>query len=627
MADLGAILLAVSERARMGLVITAVREGVVEGVYLSDSAVEIFGHPREALMTKNLLYLCIEEERPRVAEIVRRIAAREPVEPYLETVIEQANGRRVDIHVTLVDIEHGGRALTVNIVTDITAQRNAQRVVLASQARFRHLIEAVPDAILVIDRNGSVVYANGAAGQLLGYENAAELIGTPPPMWLALEDEQQIRLDAAGLRPGESAVPKEYRASRRDGVKLVVECTALLIDFEGDPSLVVFARDVTERRRVQEHLARTDRLAALGTLAAGVAHEINNPLAFMTLNVDVLQRIVANEIPDAAAREHALRVVSDVRSGADRVAAIVRDLRMFSRDDETEDATVEIPRVIAAAQRLIMHELQGRARLIVDLPVMPPVKASASRLEQVFVNLLLNAAQAFESASDRNEIRVTGGVLMTGNVYVDVSDNGPGIAPELLARIFDPFFTTKPLGVGTGLGLSICHGILSRLGGELTVTSEVGRGTTFRVTLLPGTAAALPNVTSTEAPPPSKAHGRVLLVDDEPAIARSLQVLLEEEHEVDVVTTGEQAISKILQAEPPYDVVFCDVTMRAAGGAEVYDRVAKVKPGLEDRIVFMTGGPTSETTRGFLARVPNIRIRKPFSLRVIDSALHAVMGR
>lgn len=627
MADLGAILLAVSERARMGLVITMVREGAVEGVYISESAVEIFGHPREVLMTKNLLYLCVEEERPRVAEIVRRIAAREPVEPYLETVIEQANGRRVDLHVTLVDIEHAGHALTVNIVTDITAQRNAQRVVLASQARFRHLIEAVPDAILVIDRNGSVVYANRAAGQLLGYEHAADLVGTPPPIWMALEDEQQIRIEAAALQPDESAVPKEYRISRRDGVKLVVECTPLLIDFEGDPSLVVVARDVTERRRVQEHLARTDRLAALGTLAAGVAHEINNPLAFLMLNVDVLQRIITSAIPEVAAAEHALRVVSEVRSGAERVAAIVRDLRMFSRDDETEDAVVEIPRVVAAAERLISHELRGRARLTVDLPVIPSVKASASRLEQVFVNLLLNAAQAFESATDNNEIRVTGGVLMTGNVYVDVSDNGPGIAPEVLARIFDPFFTTKPLGVGTGLGLSICHGILARLGGELTVTSEVGRGTTFRVTLVATPGATLPKPATVEARVSAAAHGRVLLVDDEPAIVSSLQSLLEEEHDVDVVTSGEQAITQIVEAEPPYDVVFCDVSMRALGGAEVYDHVAKLKPGLEDRIVFMTGGTTSETTRGFLARVPNIRIQKPFSLRVIDSALHAVMGR
>jgi PAS domain S-box-containing protein len=608
MSDLGAIMLSVSERARIGFAITAVREGIAEGIYISDSAVRIFGHPREELMNKNLIHLCVPEERRKVEALVQRIVNREPIDPFLETTIVQENGNRVDIDCAIVDVVHGGRTLTVNIITDATDRRRLARVIAASNERFRHLIEAVPDAIFVIDPKNVVVYANRSAARLLGHEEPGELLGRAAPAWVE-----------------RNGAAKEYRVRRNDGSDLILECTSLQIDYEDAPSVVIFARDVTERRRMQEQLARTDRLAALGALAAGVAHEINNPLAFMTLNVEALERLVTNAVSDPALRKKVLDVVGEVRSGADRVAGIVRDLRMFSRADDVEESAVDLVSVIASAQRLVAHELRLRTHVVVELPDLPAVKASPSRLEQVFVNLLLNAAQAFESSSEKNAVRITGGVLANGSVHVDIADNGPGIPADILGRIFDPFFTTKPRGVGTGVGLSICHGIVARLGGELTVSSEVGRGTTLRVTLLPQRASTPPAVAA-EGSTPFLGRGRILVVDDEPAICQSLRALLEEDHHVDVVTSGEQAIHRMLEGEP-YDVVFCDVTMREVGGAEVYDRIAQARPGLEGRLVFMTGGATTESARAFLARVPNIRIEKPFSVVVLHRALRAVIGR
>jgi PAS domain S-box-containing protein len=358
LADIGSTVLAVAERARLGLVITALDGSSVGPLYINEAAADIFGHPHEVLMRSNLLDLVAEDERKRAAELVFRILAHEAVGSDLDTVVVQANGRRVPIRIAFVQVEHGGRILTVNILTDLT-----------------------------------------------------------------------------------------------------------------------------ERRAAEEQLARADRLAAVGTLAAGVAHEINNPLAFTTLNLEGLRRLVENDMPAGAARTKAVALLGEIQAGTNRVAAIVRDLSTFCREDEAESAPVDIARIVASAERLVMHEVRDRARVSVEVPTLPAVNASSLRLEQVFVNLLLNAAQAFPSASEHNRVTVSGGLLEDGSIFVDVEDNGPGMPPGILSRVFEPFFTTKPVGVGTGLGLSICHGIVSRLGGELTAKSTVGHGSTFRVAI------------------------------------------------------------------------------------------------------------------------------------------------
>jgi signal transduction histidine kinase len=243
--------------------------------------------------------------------------------------------------------------------------------------------------------------------------------------------------------------------------------------------------DVTERKSMQAQLVVSDRLAAVGTLAAGVAHEINNPLAFVLSNLSFLAgelQGVARELPPGrtAEMEEVLREATD---GAHRVRQIVRDLRTFSRGDDEVATAVNVQAVLESAITMARGELKMRAQIVREYREVPLVEGNEGRFGQVFLNLLINAAQAIPPGKpDQHEVRL---VLRhsADRVIVEVKDTGMGMPPEVRARIFDPFFTTKPVGEGTGLGLSICHGIVTGFGGEITVESEEGRGSTFRVSL------------------------------------------------------------------------------------------------------------------------------------------------
>ncbi|QAT82481.1 sensor histidine kinase [Corallococcus coralloides] len=235
----------------------------------------------------------------------------------------------------------------------------------------------------------------------------------------------------------------------------------------------------------QAQLLFADRLIALGRIAAGVGHEINNPLAFILSNLEYIhQELQQKERLSEQDRQEILEALAETRDGAERIRLIVRDLQTLSRAEDVGSGPAELASVVRTAAKMAMHELRHRARLVVECDGVPPVQGNGSRLGQVFLNLLLNAAQSISPGNaEGNEVRVVARPGEPGHVLVEVRDTGCGIAPEHRERIFDPFFTTKPLGVGTGLGLAVCHGIVTSLGGTLTMESAPGRGSVFRVTL------------------------------------------------------------------------------------------------------------------------------------------------
>jgi CheY-like chemotaxis protein/anti-sigma regulatory factor (Ser/Thr protein kinase) len=270
-------------------------------------------------------------------------------------------------------------------------------------------------------------------------------------------------------------------------------------------------------------------------------------------------------------------------------------------------------------------QFRPRASVHEQYDAAPVVEASAVRLEQVFVNLLVNAAQAIpEGDPDGNEVTVR--VRLEGDrVVVEVSDTGTGIPAEILDKVFDPFFTTKPRGVGTGLGLPTSLGIVTSFGGEITVTSTVGVGTTFRVSL-PAFSEDV-RVPHSSVPPPLSETGlakplrmRLLVVDDEPLVADMLFRALSEEHDVTVTTDAKTALDYLLGGGE-YDLIFCDLLMPKMSGMDLYEELRSRRPGLEERIVFMTGGAFTERAAQFLAVVPNPKMSKPFDLREIERVL------
>jgi CheY-like chemotaxis protein/anti-sigma regulatory factor (Ser/Thr protein kinase) len=364
-------------------------------------------------------------------------------------------------------------------------------------------------------------------------------------------------------------------------------------------------------------------MATVGLLAAGVAHEINNPIAYVSLIIEQVSR----ELQDIAGAHEKLgelaALLAEAKKGTDRVGAIVRDLRTFSRPETSASSVADVRQVLESAIQIAQNEIRQRARLSAEIASLPTVAASEARLGQVFLNLLVNAVHSIpEGAPEQHAIRVI--ARQEGDrVRVEVSDTGCGIPKETLPRIFDPFFTTKPSGLGTGLGLSICKSILEAVSGGISVESEVGVGTTFIVTL------PIRRVDSGREPPTEPSPGvaprraSILVVDDEEILASALNRSLQNEHNVTIARTGSSALMLLL--ERSFDLVLCDIMMPEMTGIELYDEIQRRRPGLERRFLFMSGGACTPRVEAFLRRVDNPRLDKPFdmaSLReLIQSAL------
>jgi CheY-like chemotaxis protein len=290
----------------------------------------------------------------------------------------------------------------------------------------------------------------------------------------------------------------------------------------------------------------------------------------------------------------------------------------LAKPEDEARGHVDVAAVLASSIKMAHNEIRHRATVVESYAQgLPPVHANASRLGQVFLNLLMNAAQAIpEGHAAGNEIRVR--ARREGDqVVVEIEDTGAGIPPSLMKRIFDPFFTTKAPGVGMGLGLSICHQSISALDGTISVDSSPGIGTTFRVTLPVATTAA----DEAAAPEPAEIpRTRILLVDDEVAVGRSLSALLAGEHEVVPVTHARDALARLRSGER-FDVILCDLMMPEISGIELY---AQMPPDERERIVFMTGGAFTPQAREFLARSERPRLAKPFTEQELREAIERV---
>ena len=369
--------------------------------------------------------------------------------------------------------------------SDVTFARFEEELRQRTEANFRTLIELTPDAMAVF-QDDTLTYANPRMVSLLGYERDGELLGRRPADFVYPDDRGLIdrRRLAHGAR-GVTTPPAEERFLRRDGAPVPVEVTAIPIFFDGERATLVHARDLTERKRLEAQVVMADRLASVGRLAAAVGHEINNPLAYVMANVDLALERLAE--PEASSPDHIADIIEmlrEAREGADRVRHIVRDLKVFSRGETEEKSRVDPRRVLDSCVNMARGEIRQRARLIKRYDETPPVLANEARLGQVLLNLLVNAAHAIpEGDPEAHEIEVSTRQDHLGRVVIEVKDSGAGIPEEVKRRLFEPFFTTKSGGRGTGLGLSICKSIVSALGGEIGFESQVGQGTSFRVTL------------------------------------------------------------------------------------------------------------------------------------------------
>ncbi|WP_309671982.1 PAS domain S-box protein [Gemmatimonas sp.] len=517
----------------------------------------------------------------------------------------------------------------------------AQYALRESEARYRRIVETTNDGIIMVTLDATLTFANPRVAEMLGY-TTAELIGRSLLQLLPeLSHAQAMHRIRSAEHDAEGA--SEVTILRKDGSELYIElkCSAVR-DTNGEHvGMLAMMSDRTRRRQAEDSLRKveaqlvvSDRMASVGTLAAGVAHEINNPLAAVTANLDfiaerlehVSDRSIASGDGAAWLQSNLWEPLNDAREATERVRIIVRDLKIFSRAKPDEaHCAVDINGVLDSTVRMAWNEIRHRARLVREYGSVPLVDASEARLGQIFLNLVVNAAQALPEGHVNQNIISLSTHYDEGQqrVVVEVGDTGAGISPDNLKRIFDPFFTTKDVGLGTGLGLAICQRIVTDFGGTLTVRSELGTGTTFSVSLPIATMASVVPPMPIQANERS-ARARILIVDDEELIVRSIVRTLGGAHDVVGVTAAREALA-LMQAGDRFDVILCDIMMPEMTGGELHAELLRTLPDQAHRLIFLTGGAFTPSAQAFLSKSSNLHIEKPFAPLQLREAVQGVL--
>ena len=508
-------------------------------------------------------------------------------------------------------------------ISDVTQRREAELARREGETRYRDLFSRASDGILICSPSGVVFDVNEAFARMHGL--TARDVAT---LNLRDLDVRSVALAPANVQrmaQGELlAFELEHR--HRTGHMISVEASTSQVTIAGAPRVLAFYRDISERQRLRAGLAQRDRLASMGMLAAGVAHELNNPLLCVVSNLETL----VEELPrvgllNPESLDELVERTREALEGARRIKKIASGLGVFSRLEPVALESVDFNATLESAVNLARGELRSRAEVSCSWGHVPRVKGSEGKLAQVFLNVLINAAQAIgEGHAAQHRISIRTG-SKGDEVFAEISDTGPGIPEENLARIFEPFFTTR-VGVGTGLGLSLCRNIMTELGGDIQVTSVPGAPTCFRVRMPAGEVTPGPlgaDVIPLRVQPPVR--GRVLVIDDEEG-RKALRRLLGRQHEVVIVSSGKQARA-LLEMDASFDVIICDLMMPELTGMELHAWLVSHAPALAPRVIFASGGALTPPSATFLATLTNPKLAKPFEAAEVKMLVERMVGR
>ncbi len=512
-------------------------------------------------------------------------------------------------------------------------QRAADRLAQLRELTEQHtlLLDNAPLLIFRLDpETHEVLYLNRHAEHLFGVPAARALETHGFLLDAHIDQEGALAFEEAVIvaKLGQVMPPYEARLRREHGQSITARGTVYPILGAGGRVVGIegILLDVTGERAARSRLVQADRLATVGMLAAGVAHEINNPAAFMLLGLDVLSKTLAAQSsslpPEVASQVDQL--LTDLRETARRIVHIARDMRLFASPPAAQAGRrmlMDVARTVESALTITRAQIVEKAELEVDIePDLPLVAMDDGRLGQVLVNVLVNAAQAIGEAraargTGPDRVRIT--VRATdADVEISIEDTGVGMRPEVLERAFTPFFTTKHPELGTGLGLVISRQIVEAAGGTITAESpgtlgDRPCGACFRIRLPAQSVPEAPQSGAVIARVGSQ-RVRVLVVEDEVLLGKALADRLSQSHEVTIVTSGEEALGALQRGT--FDVVLCDLKMPTLGGEELYRRVVEAVPEMRRRFVFMTGVGFGPELEGFLDEVRAPLLEKPFPI-------------
>ncbi|MCG8418879.1 MAG: ATP-binding protein [Proteobacteria bacterium] len=490
------------------------------------------------------------------------------------------------------------------------------------------------DGVVITGDDGVIRFVNPAAVEML-QRPSGELIGRRFEYFTDAPEGSRFDVVGAG------------------GRQLIAERRSIPIEWQGEPATMTLLRDITDRKTAEQLRARlihSDKLASIGQLCAGVAHEINNPATYVMANLtvmgehcEVFDRAIEHFIHAAAEGERGNRaymgivaeyglperlqeiraMLAESTTGMERIRGIASHLRAFSRIDRDVVERVDLNEVVQTACRLTRNEVRHRARLIQSLGPIPHILGDRGKLSQVLINLILNAVQAIEAGrAEENRIEIET-ARVGGEVTISVKDTGSGIPQDIQQRIFEPFFTTKPEDQGTGLGLSLSVELVETHGGRIEVSSRVGQGSRFTVSL-PIDSHLIPQEAGSDtgelAGGRRLAH-RILLVDDDSLVRRAIHRMLDDEYEVAAFSSAREALDH-LHRDASFAVVLCDLMMPEMDGPGFYGKLATAYPHLDKRVLFISGGVFAPHVKEFLARTGLPVLEKPMSreklIRTID---------
>jgi len=550
------------------------------------------------------LWTDLREREALMAELAARGTVRG-----LDVHLRAAGGATCILSFSASVVDLGGVKHMLAMGRDVTEERAAtaalERVsaeLRLSEARHRFTVRSMPVVQWAIDREGRFTLSEGQALAALGLK-PGEVVGRSVQEVYAGHPE--VLAAVARAMAGETfetrnvfgpTVLESHWAPIRDDAGEVVGVAGVALDITGR------AREEMARKEAEARLALMERLAATGRLAAGVAHEINNPLTYVLGNLEVL----LERLGGAGADPVTLALLRDARDGAVRVRDIVRDLRGFARGGDDAAGSCDPVAAARAALDIAGNELRHRARLETSFGPSPRAAIPERRLTQVLVNLLVNACRAIPEDGDGEKVVRVAVRGEGGGVVIEVADTGVGMTPEVQARLFEPFFTTRDVGEGMGLGLALSRAMVVEAGGEIEVESTPGRGSLFRLRLPAAPPQAERSATPATAAPSTPSCGptaqarplRVMVVDDEPVVARAVARALRP-HVVVVVGSAGEALAALAADDPP-DAIVCDLMMPEVTGMDLHDRLAGERPELARRMIFLTGGAFTDRARAFL---------------------------
>jgi len=493
----------------------------------------------------------------------------------------------------------------IRLHQDIAGRKMAEAALRASEEQYHAMFDASIDGLALWNAAGDLVDTNPALCRMYGYED--DEFCKSPGGWPGPSYEQEFLQAVAAGEP----LHVEVTERRKDGSALELELHGIPMQYQGKPHVLTIARDITEKKRSATELERQrdalhqrEKLAALGSLLAGVAHELNNPLS-----VVVARAVLLEEQGDSKTKAAALKI----RTAAERCARIVRTFLAMARQQPPERGPVAVNEVVTAALDIASYALRtSSVEVTLDLAKgIPLIHADADQLHQVLLNLIINAQQSVQEQSPPRRLNITSCYdYLSDVVHISVQDNGPGIPAHLRARVFEPYFTTKPTGMGTGVGLAVSLGIVEAHGGTLTVACPTEGGAVFTITLPVGVVEARADHTM-PASKPGPSQRAILVVDDEAEIRDTLSEILNgARHRVVTASSGREALERM--ALETYDVILTDIRMPDIDGRALFEEIRQRWPEQCARVVFVTGDTLASALREFVSKSGRPVIEKPF---------------